>query len=60
MAEVALKRGLKIEVKDAIEYLSSLDSKSYKLITSFHLIEHLQPFTKVLTLIEQSFSREQC
>jgi O-antigen chain-terminating methyltransferase len=55
MAEVALKRGLKIEVKDAIEYLSSLDSKSYKLITSFHLIEHLQPFTKVLTLIEQSF-----
>ncbi|MFH2139911.1 MAG: class I SAM-dependent methyltransferase [Pseudomonadota bacterium] len=53
MLEVAHKRGLKVQLGDAIEYLQTLAPESQTIISGFHLAEHL-PFEVLQILIQQA------
>jgi O-antigen chain-terminating methyltransferase len=46
-------RGLKVELRDAIEHLHSLRANTQGAVTAFHLIEHL-PFETLLELFRQA------
>ena len=47
-------KNIKIYNEDIIEFLKKLENKSFNVIVSFHLVEHIE-FEKVLELIKEAF-----
>lgn len=54
MLEACLQKNLKVEKKDALNALSSLEDETLSIVSGFHLVEHL-PLEDLHTLIHQSY-----
>jgi len=54
MVEASQNIGAEVIYGDAIKYISKLDSSSIRVITGFHIIEHL-PFEKLILLFQESY-----
>ncbi len=54
MLDVAQDRGLHVVVADILEFLRSQPNQSYRLITAFHVVEHL-PWQLQLELFQEAF-----
>ncbi len=54
MLDIAQDRGLNVIIADIVEFLRSQPDRSYRLITAFHVIEHL-PWQLQLELVQEAF-----